>query len=196
MDFAIGNIIDTNVLIGPAPSNAAASFNSLGTPIKNCLIINTPKAPARPGHIAPVKDGRVTANDVLIIPKMFIILKSATIVTWTGTIMATIINPNIKFLPLKLNFAYAYPAIAPWNTIPIVINVLIFKLFFINVKNGIESENNFLKYFISHLSIDGGSHFGGKAIASLYGLNDAENTQRNGAIIIPAIIIMTTNKMI
>ena len=75
-----------------------------------------------------------------------------------------------------------------------VIITLIFKLFFINTKNGIVFENNFLKYPNLISVKNGGSHLGGNEIASLYVLNDAESTQRNGAIIknaIPNMIIVS-----
>ena len=73
--------------------------------------------------------------------------------------------------------------------------VLINKLFFMNVKNGMESEKSFLNYFKFHSEGAGGSHFGGSAIASLYGRREAENTHRKGAIMkkaITAIIIAST----
>src|SRR5690625_1772068 len=45
---ASGIIICANTLILEQPSITAASSNSFGTTIKNCLIKNTPKAPGAP----------------------------------------------------------------------------------------------------------------------------------------------------
>ena len=46
---ALGRTIDHHVRKGPAPSSLALSSSSLGRPMKNCRMKNTPKAPAAPG---------------------------------------------------------------------------------------------------------------------------------------------------
>ena len=107
-----GRMMRKKIFSSPAPSMRPASTRSLGRPLMNCRMRNTPKDPTRNGRISP--------GSVLARPMLATSTKSGTKVTTPGIIRVARMRAKMTFLPRKLSIANAYPTAEQKSRLPAV----------------------------------------------------------------------------
>ena len=109
MGLLIGTIRRKKIVYSFAPSMRAASIKESGRFTRYCLARKTPVGVAAGGMMMPHKE--------LSIPKFLSCRKIGIMITCKGIMSVAIIMVKIRFLPVKIYLAKAYPAIKLTRTV-------------------------------------------------------------------------------